>query len=240
MPANLENSVVATGLEKVSFHWIPKKSNAKEYSNDHIIAFISHTSKVILKILQPRLQQYMQHEVPDVEAGFRKGRGNRDQIAHILWISEKRQEFQKNIYFCFIDYTKAFDCVDHSKPWNILQEMGIPDRLTSLLRNLSAGQEARVRTGHGTTNWFQIRKGVHQGCILSPCLFNLYAEYIMWMPRWMKHKLESRLPEEISITSDMRMTPPLWQKVKRNSKASLDESERGEWKSWLKAQHSEN
>ena len=121
----------------------------------------------------------MQHEVPDVEAGFRKGRGNRDQIAHILWISEKKQEFQKNIYFCFIDYTKAFDCVDHSKPWNILQEMGIPDRLTSLLRNLYAGQEARVRTGHGTTNWFQIRKGVHQGCILSPCLFNLYAEYIM-------------------------------------------------------------
>ena len=129
---------------------------------------------------------------------------------------EKAREFQKNICFCFIVYTKAFDCVDHSKLWKILQEMGIPDHLTCLLRNLHAGQEATVRTGHGTTDWFQKGKGVCQGCILSSCLFNLYAEYITRNTGWMKHKLESRLPGEISITSDMQMTPPLWQKVKRN------------------------
>ena len=119
----------------------------------------------------------MNHELPDVEAGFRKGRGTRDQIANICWIIEKAREFQKNI--CFIDYAQVFDCVDHNKLWEILQEMGIPDHLTCLLRNLYAGQEVTVRTGHGTTDWFQIGKGVHQGCILSPCLFNLYAEYIM-------------------------------------------------------------
>ena len=133
---------------------------------------------------------------------------------------EKAREFQKNIYFSFIDYAKAFNCVDHNKLWEILKEMGIPDHLTCLLRNLYAGQETTVRTRHGTTDWFQIGKGVHQGCILSPWLFSLYAEYIMKMPGWMKHKLESRLPGEISVTSDMQMTPPLWQKVKRNSKAS--------------------
>ena len=121
----------------------------------------------------------MNHELPDVQAGFRKGRGTRDQITNIRWITEKAREFQKNIYFCFIDYAKAFDCVDHSKLWKILQEMGIPDHLTCLLRNLYAGQEATVRTGHGTADWFQIGKGVRQGCILSPCLFNLYVEYIM-------------------------------------------------------------
>ena len=120
------------------------------------------------------------------------------------------------IYFCFTDYAKAFDSVDHNKLWKILKEMGIPDHLTCLLRNLYAGQEATVRTGHGTTDWFQIGKGVRQGCILSSCLFNLYAEYIMRNPGWMKHKLESRLPGEISITSDMQMTPSLWQKVKKN------------------------
>uniref|UniRef100_A0A8B9WC08 RNA-directed DNA polymerase n=1 Tax=Bos mutus grunniens TaxID=30521 RepID=A0A8B9WC08_BOSMU len=125
-----------------------------------------------------RLQQYVNHELPDAQAGFRKGRGTRDQIANIHWIIEKAREFQKNIYFCFIDYAKAFACVDHNKLWKILKEMGIPDHLTCLLRNLYAGQEATVRTGHGTTDWFQIRKGVCQGCILSPCLFNLYAEYI--------------------------------------------------------------
>ena len=122
----------------------------------------------------------MNRELSDVQAGFRKGRGTRDQIANILWIIEKAREFQKNIYFCFIDYAKAFDCVDHHKLWKILKEMGIPvDHWTCLLRNLYAGQEARVRTGHRTTDWFQIGKGVRQGCILSPCLFNLYAEYIM-------------------------------------------------------------
>uniref|UniRef100_A0A8B9YKK8 RNA-directed DNA polymerase n=1 Tax=Bos mutus grunniens TaxID=30521 RepID=A0A8B9YKK8_BOSMU len=158
---------------------IPKKGNAKECSNYCTIALISHTSKVMLKILQARIQQHVNHELPDVQAGFRKGRGTRDQIANICWIMEKAREFQKNIYFCFIDYAKTFDCVDHNKLWKILKEMRIPDDLIRLLRNLYAGQEATVRTGHGTTDWFQIGKGVGQGCILSPCLFNLYAEYIM-------------------------------------------------------------
>ena len=130
--------------------------------------------------------------------------------------SSKKQEFQKDIYFCFIDYAKAFDCVDHNKLWKILKEMGISDHLTCLLRNLYAGQEAIVRTGHGTTDWFQIGKGVRQGCILSSCLFNFYAECIMRNAGWRKHKLESRLPGEISIISDMQTIPPLWQKVKRN------------------------
>ena len=133
----------------------------------------------MLKILQARLQQYVNRELPDVQADFRKGRGTRDQIANIHWIIKKAREFQKNIYFCLIDYTKAFDCVNHKKLWKILKEMGIPDHLTCLLRNLYPGQEATLRTGHGTTNWFQIGKGVCQGCILSPCLINLYAEYIM-------------------------------------------------------------
>ena len=139
---------------------IPKKGNVKEYSNYRTIALISHASKVMLKILQARLQQYMNHELPDVQARFRKGRGTRDQIANICWITEKGREFQKNIYFCFTDYTKALDCVDHNKLWKILKEMGIPDHLTCLLRNIYAGQEATVRTGHGTTDWFQIGKGV--------------------------------------------------------------------------------
>ena len=117
----------------------------------------------------------MNHELPDVQAGFRKGRGARDQIANIFWITEKAREFQKNIYFCFIDCTKAFDCVDHNNLWKI-QEMGIPEHLACLLRNLYTSQEATVRTGHGTTDWFQIGKGVRQGCILSPCLFNLHAD----------------------------------------------------------------
>ena len=121
----------------------------------------------------------MNRELPDIQAGFRKGRGTRDQIAKIRWVIEKAREFQKNIYFCFIYYAKAFDCVDHNKLWKILQEMGIPDHLTCLLKNLYAGQEATVKTGHGITDWFQIRKGVCQGCKLSPCLFNLYAEYMM-------------------------------------------------------------
>ena len=132
---------MATGLEKVSFH----SSNAKEWSNYCTIALISHTSKVMLKVLQARLQQYVNHEFPDIQTGFRKGRGTRDQIANIWWIIEKAREFQKNIYFCFIDYAEVFDCVDHNKLWKILKEMGIPDHLTCLLRNLYAGQEATVR-----------------------------------------------------------------------------------------------
>ena len=133
----------------------------------------------MLKILQARLWQYMNRELPDVQASFRKGRGTRDQIANICWIIEKTRELQKNIYFCFIDYANAFDYVDHNKLWKILKEIRIPDHLTCLLRNLYAGQEATVRTGHGPTDWFQIGKGVRQGCILSPCFFNICAEYIM-------------------------------------------------------------
>ena len=144
------------------------------------IALISHVSKVMLKILQARLQQYMSCELPDVQAGFRKSRGTRDQIANIHWIIEKAKEFQKTIYFCFSNYAKAFDCLDHSKLWKILQEIGMPDLLTCLLRNLYAGQAATVRTGHRTMDRFQIGKGVCQSYILSPCLFNLYAEYILW------------------------------------------------------------
>ena len=166
----------------------------------------------MLKILQARLQQYVNCELPDVQAGFRKGRRTRDQIANICWIIKKAREFQKNIYFCLIDYAKVF----HNKLWKILKEMGLPDHLTCLLRNLYAGQEATVRTGHGITDWFQIGKGVHQGYILSPCLFNLYAEYIMRNAGLEEAQAESRLPGEISITSDMQMTPLLWQKVKRN------------------------
>ena len=144
------------------------KGNAKECSNYYTIALISHVHKIMLKILQARIQQYVNRELPDVQAGFRKGRGTRDQTANIHWIIKKAREFQKNIYFCFIDYSKAFDCVDHNKLLKILKEMGIPDHLPCLFRNLYAGQEATVRTGHGTTDWFQIGKGVHQGCMLSP------------------------------------------------------------------------
>ena len=153
---------MATGLEKVSFH-----SSPKECLNYCTIALISHTSKVILKILQASLQQYVNRELPDVQAGFRKGRGTKDQIANIPWIIKKARELQKNTYFCFIDYAKAFDCVDHNILWEILKEMRIPDHLTCLLINLYAGQEATVRTGHGT-DWFPVGKGVCQGCILPP------------------------------------------------------------------------
>ena len=158
----------------------------------------------------------MNCELPDVQAGFRKGRGTRDQIANIHWIIKKAREIQKNICFCFIDYNKDFDCVDHNKLGKILKEMGILNHLTCLLENLYAGQEATVKTGHETKDWFQIGKGVCQGCILSPCLFNLIQSTSYEMPGWMKHKLESRLLGEISITSVMQMTPPLWQKVKKN------------------------
>ena len=152
---------------------IPKKGNAKECSNYCAIALISQVSKVMLRILNVRLQQYVNWELPDVQAGFRQGRGTRDQIANICWIIDKAREFQKNIYFCFIDYTRAFDCVDHNKLPKILKEIGISNHFTCPLRNLYSGQEATVRTGHGTMDWFKIRKGVHQGWILSPCLFNL-------------------------------------------------------------------
>ena len=166
----------------------------------------------MLKILQARLQQYVNRELPDVQAGFRKGRGSRDQIAGNHWIIKKAREFQKNIYFCFIDYSKVFDCVDHSKVWKILIEMGLPDHLTCLLRNLYAGQEATVRTGHGTTDWFQIGKGEHKAVYCHPAYLTFLQSTSREMLGWMKHKLESRLPREISITSDMQMTPPYGRK----------------------------
>ena len=175
MPANLENSSVATGRENVSFHSNPKERQSQKCSNYCTIALISHASKVMLKILQARPQQYVNRKLPDVQAGFREGQWTRDQIANIRWIIKKVREFQKNIYFCFIDYAKAFNSVDHNKLWKILQERGIPDHLTCHMWNLYAGQEETVRTAHGTTDWFQIGKGVRQGCVLSPCLFNLYA-----------------------------------------------------------------
>ena len=175
MPANLENSAVATGLEKCNLHFNLKEGNAKECSNFQTIALISHGSKVMLRIRQARLQQNMNHELADVPARFKKGRGARDQIANIHWIIEKVREFQKGINLCFIDYAKIFNSVDHNKLWKILKEMGIPEHLTCLLRDLYAGQEASVRTGHGKTDLFQIGKGY----ILSSCLFNLYAENIM-------------------------------------------------------------
>ena len=155
----ITNENLATGLEKVSFHSNPKERQCQRMFKLPNNCSHLNTSKVMLKILQARLQQYMNCELLDVQAGLRKGRGTRDQIANIRWIREKAKEFQKNIYFCFIDYAKAFDCVGHNKLWKILKEMGISDHLTCLLRNLYAGQEATVRTGHGTTDWFQIGKG---------------------------------------------------------------------------------
>ena len=170
----------------------------------------------MLKILQARLQWYVNHEIPDVQARFGKGRRTRDQTANIRWIIEKARQFQKNNYFCFIDYTKAFDCVDHNKLWKILNDTGIPDHLTGLLRNLYAGQEATVRTGHGKADWFQIGKGVHQGCILSPCILNLYAEYIMRNAGLDEAQAGIKISERNTATSDMQMTPSLWQKAKKN------------------------
>ena len=188
---------------------IPKKGNAKECSNYRTIAPISQASKAMLKILQASLKQYMKLEGPDVQAGFKKGREIRDQIANIHWIIEKAKEFQKNIYFYFIDYANTFEYMDHNKLWKILKDMGIPDHLTCLLRNLYAGQEATVRTGYRMTDWFQIGKGVCQGYILSPCLFNLYAEYIMRNAGLEEAQAGIKMPGEISIISDMQMTPPL-------------------------------
>ena len=165
---------------KGQFSCQSKERQAKEYSNYHTIVLSSHANRVMLIILQARLQQYRNWELSDVQTGFRKGRGTRDQIVNIRWIIEKTREFRKNIYFCFIDYAKAFDCVDHNKLWKILKEMELPDHLPCLLRRWYLGQEGTVRTRHGTMDWFNTGKGGCQGFILSPCLFNLYAEYIMW------------------------------------------------------------
>ena len=189
---------------------IPKKGNAKECSNYHTKALISHASKIILKILQAKLQQYVNRELPDVQSGFRKGRGTRYQIAHILWIIEKAREFQKNIYFCFIDYSKAFDYVYHDKLWEILKEMGIPGHLTCFLRTLYVGQEATVRTSHGTTAWYKLGKEYIKVVYCYPVYLTSMWSTSCETLGWMKHKLESRLPGETSITSDMQMISPLW------------------------------
>ena len=192
----------------------------------------------MLKILQARPQQYENHELPNVQVGLRKGRGTRDQIANICWIIGKAREFQENVYFCFIDYAKAFDCVDHNKLWKILKEMGIPDHLICLLKNQYAGQKATVKTVHGTTDWCQIGKGICQGCILSPCLFNLYAEYIMQ---------NARLDEAqagIKITgrnvNNFRHADDTTPRAESEEELKSLFHERGKWKSWLKTQHSEN
>ena len=200
-------------------------------------ALISHVSKVMLKILQVKLQQYLSWELPGVQVGFSKGRGTRDQIANICWIIEKARQFQKIIYLCFINDTKTFDCMDHSKLWKILQEMGIPDHLTCLLRNWDAGQEVTVIIGHGTIDWFQIRKGVHQGCILSPYLFDLYAEYIMWNAGLDEAEagIAGRNVKNLRYANDTT----LMQKAKKNYSLLLKAKD-WEWKSWLKTQHSEN
>jgi len=193
----------SVGLHRVRHDWSDLAAGA-------------YVSKLTLKILQVKLQLYVNQELPDVQAGFRKGRGTREQIADIQWTIQKAREFQKNIYFRFIDYAKAFDCVDHNKLWKILQEMGIPDHFSCLLRNLYAGQEVTVRIIHGTTDWLQTGKGVHQGCILSPYLFNWYAEYIIWDGRLDEAqagiKMARRNINNLRYADDIT----LWQKAKRN------------------------
>ena len=182
----------------------------------------------------------MNREVPDVQAGFRKGRGTRDQIANIRWIIEKAREFQKYIYFCFIDYAKDFDCVDHNKLWKIQKEMGIPDHLTCLLRNLNAGQEATVRTGRGKTDWFQIGKGVCQGCILSPCLFNFYADYIMRNAGLDEPQAEIKISRRNINNLSYADDTSLMAESEEELKSLLMKVKEESGKSWLKAQHSEN
>ena len=206
MLTNLENSEVASWNWKNSvFISIPKKHNAKECSNYHKIALISHASKVMLKILQARLQQYMNQELLDVQSGFQRSWGTRDQIVNTRWIMEQPRTFQKNIYLYFIDYAKAFDFVDHSQTnWKSLNRWEYQSTVC-LVRKLYVGQEATVRTGLGTADWFKIGKGVQQGCILSPCLFNFY---VCQIPVWVNHKLESIWPGKVSITSDIQMITP--------------------------------
>ena len=231
MSANLGNSTVPKDWKKSVF--IP---NSKGQCQRMFKLLYNCTHSTCFKILQARLQQYMNWELPDVQAGFRKGRETRDQIANIRWLMEKAMEFQKNIYFCIIGYAKAFDCVNHNKMWKLLQEMWIPDHLACLLRNLYAGQEATVRTGHGTTDWFKIGKGIQQGSILSPCLFNFYAEDIMWNARLDEAqagiKIAGRNINNLRYADNTILMT--------ESKEPLDESERGEWKCWLKTEHSKN
>ena len=232
MSTKLENSAVATGLEKVSFHSNSKKDNAKECSNYYTIALISQASKEMLKILQARLQQYMNWELPDVQAGFQKGRGIRNQTVNLHWIIGKAIDSASLTMLKILTF-----CVTTN--WKILKEMGMPDHLTCLLRNMFAGQEATGRTVHGTTNWFQIGRGVQQACILSACLFNLYAEYIMQNARLVEAqagiKIARRNINKL-ICKWYHSNGRKW----RGTEEPLDEDERGEWKIWLKTQHSKN
>ena len=209
MPAHLENSAVATGLENLLFIPIPKKGNAKEHSNYHTLSLISHASKEMLKILQARLQHYMKRELPDVQAGFRKGRGTRAQIANICWIIKKATEYQKNIYFSFVDYAKPFDCVDHNKLWKILKVMGIPDLLTSSREICMQVKKQQLEPNMEQ----QTDSKLEKECVKAVYCHSAYLTYMQStsceMPGWVKHKLESRWPGEIPITSAMQITPPL-------------------------------
>ena len=216
MPANLENSTVATGLKRSVFIPIPKKGNGKECSNYGTITLISHASKVILKILQMRLQQFVNHEVPNVQAGFRKGRRTRDQTASICWIIEKAREFSRRTSISALLVIPKPLTVWITRNWKILQEMGIPDHLTCLLRNLYAGQEATIRNGHGTTTGSKLGKEYFKAVYCHPAYLTSMQSTSCEMQGSMKHKLKLRLLGEISITSDTQMTPPLWQKAKRN------------------------
>ena len=222
------------------FQLPPKKDNAKECSNYHTIALISHASKVMPQILQPRLQQYMDWELPDVQAGFIKGRGTRDHIANIRFDHRKSKRVPERHLLLLYWLCQSIECVDHNKLWKIIKDMGISDHLTCLLRNLYAGQEATVRTGDGTTDLFQIRKGVHQVCMFSPCLFNLYEEYIMWNARLDEAqagiKIAGRNINNLRYADDTILIAENW----RGAKEALDDSERREWKSWLKIQHSKD
>ena len=217
LSANLKNSAVATGLEKVTFHF-----NPKEGQGQRIFKLPQNSTRLTRE--QRNAQNFPSQAsavcepwISHVQAGFRKGRGTRDQIANIRWIIEKARDFQKNIYFCFIDYAKAFDSMDHDKLWKILKEMGISDHLTCLPRNLYSGQEATVRTGHGTMDWFKIGKGVCQACILSSCLFNFYAEYMMQNAGLDEAQAGIKIARRnINNLIGMRMIPLWWQKVKRN------------------------
>ena len=220
---------------------ITKKSHAKQCSNYRTAVLVSHASKVMLKILQGRLHKDMNEELPDLRAGFRKGRGTRDQnCQHPPFDHRKNKGILQN--FCFIDYAKAFDCVDPNKQWKILKETRIPDYLTCLLRNLYARHKATVKNGHGTMDWLKTGKGVCQGFILSPCLFNFYAEYSLQDAGLDQSKLKSRLLEEISTASDMQMTPLCHSngRKRRETKEPLAGDERGEWKSWFKSWRSKN
>ena len=227
-----------TGKGRFSFQF--QRKDAKECSNYYTIALISHASKVMLKILQASLQQYVNRELPDVQAGFRKGRerNQRSNSQHPLDHGKSKRVPEKHLFLLYW-LSKAFDCVDHNKLWKILQEMGIPDHQTCLLRNLYAGQEATVRTGHGTRDWFQMGKGVRQGCMLSPCLLNFYAEYIMRNTGLEKPqagiKIARRNINNLRYADDTTLMAESEEELK-----SFLMKVRGEWKTWLKAQHSEN